>query len=286
MQRLVDNLEFDKARAGTKPAIARNAADDSALHCMGVIALAANDPSSAAIWFDKAVKANDKVAAHHLWLANALGEQAPHTNRFELPFLAKRIKSEFDRSATLDSTSIAAKQGLIQFYSRAPSIMGGSMAEAEDQARAIGRLDAMRGHIEMAALLQRDRDLAGAERELDAAVAAAPDSVVAQYSLAALYQSEKRWPEAFAIYDRVIASTPSELMARFQYGRAAAISGTNLDRGTSELQSFIAAATDSVSAVTRAGAHVRLGAIYDRQGRKDAARAEYKAALAINPRNS
>jgi Tfp pilus assembly protein PilF len=164
--------------------------------------------------------------------------------------------------------------------------MGGSMAKAKDEARAIGKLDPMRGHIEMAALLERDRDLTGAERELDAAVAAAPDSVVAQYSLAALYQSEKRWQEAFAIYDRVIANVPGELMARFQYGRAASLSGTNLDRGASELKSFIAAATDSVSAATRAGAHARLGAIYDRQGNKDAARAEYKAALAINPRNA
>jgi tetratricopeptide (TPR) repeat protein len=286
VQHLVDDLQLDRARADTKVAIARNAADDAALHCMGVIELAANDPGAAANWFDRAVTANDRVAAHHLWLANALGEQAPTTSRFKLPFLAKRIKSEFDKAAALDPESIDARHGLIQFYSRAPSIMGGSMDKAKDQARAIEKLEAMRGHLEMAALEQRGGDLTGAEQELDAAVAAAPDSAVAQYSLAALYQSEKRWPEAFAIYDRLIATMPGELMARFQYGRASALSGTNLERGASELKSFIAAAGDSVPAVTRAGAHDRLGTIYARQGQKDAARAEYQAALAINPRNA
>ena len=127
VQHLVNDLELDEARADTKAAIARNAKDDAALHCMGTIALAANDPAGAASWFDKAVNANDQVALHHLWLANALGEQAPTTNRFKLPFLAKRIKSEFDKAATLDPGSVDAKHGLIQFYSRAPSIMGGSM---------------------------------------------------------------------------------------------------------------------------------------------------------------
>jgi tetratricopeptide (TPR) repeat protein len=286
VQHLIDGLHFDQARAAVQPVIARNANDDAALHCMGDIHFAMGQPGDAADWYDKAVKANGKVALHHLWLANALGEQAPHTSKFKLPFLAKRVKSEFDAAATLDPTSIDARHGLIQYYSRAPSIMGGSMDKAKAQAAAISQLNPMRGHLEMAALLQHDHDVAGAEREFNAAVAASPDSVVAQYSLAAFYQSEKRWAEAFAIYDRVIAAMPGQLMARFQYGRAAAVSGLNMDRGESELKSFLTAATDSISATTRAGAHVRLGAIYERRGNQEEARAEYKAALAINPQNA
>jgi Tfp pilus assembly protein PilF len=286
VQRLVSDLDYSGARAATQAALKQNPADDAALHCMGAIYIAMDKPGDATGWFERAVKANDRVAAHHLWLANSLGEQAPNTSKLKLPFLARRIKSEFDRAAQLDSTSIDARHGLIQFYSRAPSVMGGSMEKAKEQAREIGRLNPMRGHIEMAALLQREKNVAEAERELIAAVAAAPDSVVASYSLAAFYQNVRRWPDAFAVYDSIMTALPGELMAHFQYGRAAALSAINTDRGEHELKLFIAQATDDIPSVTRSGAHMRLGTIYQRQGKPNLARIEYQAALSINPRNA
>ena len=92
-------------------------------------------------WFEKAVKANDKSSAHHLWLGNALGEQASHTNKLKLPFLARRVKGEFDKAVELDPRSWEARHGLIQFYSQAPGVMGGSMDKAKEQAREIGKIE-------------------------------------------------------------------------------------------------------------------------------------------------
>ena len=112
---------------------------------------------------------NDKSSVHHLWLANALGDQAEHANKLKLPFLARRMKWEFEKAVELDPTSIDARHGLIQFYSQAPGVMGGSMDKAKEQAREIEKLNAMRGHFEMARLLERDKDIVGAEKEYTAA---------------------------------------------------------------------------------------------------------------------
>src|SRR5206468_2603554 len=122
--------------------------------------------------------------------------QAEHANKLKLPFLARRVKAEFDRAAQLDPTSIDARHGLIQFYSQAPAVMGGGMDKAKEQALEIEKLNPMRGHLEMGALLMRDKDVAGAEREYRAAIDAAPDSAAGYTRLAGLYGGQKRYAEA------------------------------------------------------------------------------------------
>ena len=127
-----------------------------------------------------------------------------HTNKLKLPFLARRIKSEFDKAAQLDPTSIDARHGLIEFYSQAPGVMGGSMDKAKEQAREIIKLNAWRGHYEMARLLERDKDIAGAEKDYIAAVAAAPDSTPPYLYLGSFYRRQKRWDDALKTYEAAL----------------------------------------------------------------------------------
>src|SRR3954468_5067629 len=175
-QKLIADQKFEEARVDVRGLLRSNPNDDAALHCMGTIAISEDKSGDAVEWFEKAIKVNERSSVHHLWLGNALGEQAGHTSKFKLPFLARRVKGEFDRAAELDPSSVDARHGLIQFYSQAPGAMGGSMDKAKEQAREIEKLNAWRGHYEMAQLLERDKEAAGAEREYTAAVGAAPDS--------------------------------------------------------------------------------------------------------------
>lgn len=68
-------------------------------------------------------------------------------------------------------------------------------------------------------------------------------------------------------------------------GRTAALSGEQLERGERELRQLIASPPSGFPRPTLVGAHHRLGMIYERQGKKDRARAEYQAALAMDPAN-
>jgi tetratricopeptide (TPR) repeat protein len=284
-QRAFRVRELDEAKAAAKGQLEKNPRDAGAHYCMGRVADAQSRSGEAVDWFEKAVSLDERNAEYHLWLGNALGEEAQKANKLRQPFLARRVKAEFERAVELDSANLDARHGLIQFYSVAPGIMGGSMEKARAQAAAIARLNPMRGHTELAQLLEREKDVAGAEREYVAGIAAAPDSMLGYYALGSYYQRQKRWSDAFATYENALARKPNDVVARVQIGRAAAVSGENLDVGERHLASVLASPPDDFPPISAASVHYRLGNIYERQGKPERARTEYIEALRLNPKN-
>jgi tetratricopeptide (TPR) repeat protein len=285
IQKLATDQKYDEARAQAEALVKKNPSDDVALNCVGWTLMSADKSKDAIEWFEKAIKVNDKVSSHHLWLANSLGEQADHTSKLKLPFLARRIKSEFDKAAELDSTSIDARHGQIQFYSQAPGVMGGSMDKAKQLALEIGKLSTMRGHVEMGALLARDKDVAGAEKEYLAAVAAAPDSGVAYSRLAGFYGSQKRFADALSVQERLLKAKPDAVNAHLNIGWYLVQMGKDLDRAEQEVKTWMAERPKDAPVPNVSFAHFALGRIYETQAKKDAARTEYQSAVTVNPRN-
>ena len=155
------------------------------------------------------------MSAHHLWLANSIGEQAQHTNKLKQPFMARRIKSEFDKAVELDPTSIDARHGLIQFYSQAPGVMGGSMDKAKEQAREIEKLNAMRGHFEMARCSRTRTRISparsGSTRRRWPRRRTATSRTTASRSF---YRRQKRYAEAIAVYERLLKAQAGRLQRR------------------------------------------------------------------------
>ena len=287
VQKLINEQKYEEARTEAQTLISKNASDDVALHCMGRVYAAWDKSGDAVDWFEKAVKANDKVALHHLWLGNSLGDQVQHVNKIKQPFMARRIKSEFEKAVELDPNSIDGRHGLIQFYSQAPGVMGGSLDKAKEQAREIEKRNAMRGHLEMASLLEnKDKDIAGAEQAYSAALAAAPDSNVAYNSLAQFYRRQKKYSEAIGIYERLLKAKPDASSAHLNIGYNVALSGEHLERGEQEIKGWLADPPKDAPAVNTGFAHYVLGMIYERQSKKDAARTEYQSALQFNPKNT
>src|SRR3712207_5980227 len=160
---------------------------------MGRIAIAEGRTGDAVDWFEKAVKANDSSSEYHLWLANALGTEAQRASKLRQPFLARRVKSEFERAVQLDPRSVAARRGLMDFYLIAPGVMGGSKEKAREQAAEIAKLSPLQGRFAMAAIAQREKDVKAVEREFVAAVAENPDSLIAHLNLSVYYQNVQRW---------------------------------------------------------------------------------------------
>ena len=287
IQKLVDDDKFDEARSEVQALLAKNEKDDAALHCMGRIYMEMDKPGDAIGWFEKSVAASDKLSSHHLWLANALGAQAPHTNRLKLPFLARRVKSEFDKAVALDSSSVDARRGLVMFYSQAPGMLGGDVNKAKAQAREILKLNAMRGHVEMAGLLEsKDKDTVSAEQEYTAAIDAAPDSTFGYGNLAQFYRRHKRYADAIAVYERLLKVRPDWANAHLNIGYNLVLWGEDIDRAEREVKQWFAEPPKSAPLPTVSFAHYVLGMAYERQAKKDSARVAYQTALSINPRNN
>jgi tetratricopeptide (TPR) repeat protein len=286
VQKLIADQRYDDARAEVDAVIKKNSSDDVALHCMGRIFAAQGKSSDAVDWFEKAVKVNDKNAYHHLQLGNALASEAQKANKLRQPFLARRLKTEFELAVACDPKLADAHEALMEFYLQAPGIVGGSVDRAKEQALIISSLSVYDGHVAMASVARHEKDVSAEQRELEAALAAAPDTANAWYQLELFYQNQQQWPQAFALLERIFKERPAtELVGHFYYGRASAISGENLDRGIHELKQWMATAGPGSPIVTQSAAHWRLGMIYEKQAKKDSARAEYQLAVSLNPKS-
>ena len=277
--------KFDDAKAAAQALIARNKNDLTGIFWMGRVLEAQEKFGESAEWFEKAVKLNDTSAVYHLWLGNAVGGEAQNASKLRQPFLAKKVKSEYERAVALDPRLIDARMGLVEFYTQAPGFMGGSREKAKAQIEEIKKLHPFRGHFKEAELAQREKDFAAEGKAYAAAHTAGPDSAATYYALAGYYRRQTRWDDAFAMYDEIMKKFPSEFFVHANYASAAALSGKNLERGEREVKTFFTKAPKDVSAVNLSFVHLRLGMIYEKTGRKELARAEYNESLKQNPKN-
>lgn len=245
----------------------------------------ASQPDRAERSFERAIEREPRNGLYHLWLGNAVGMQAASASVVRQPFLARRIKAAFERAVELDPDLLDAREGVLQFHLFAPAVMGGDKAEARRQQREIARRDPVRGHVAAANIAWSNRDTATTERELRAAIALQPDSLTATTTLASRLVSWKRPTEAFALWDRVLARQPQSVLARYQYGRIAAITGSNLPQAERHLRAILAIDTwpESNWSLNKATAHARLGDVLRQQGKRDEARVAYDRALALDP---
>jgi tetratricopeptide (TPR) repeat protein len=276
--------------AGAKAALSSEGASASASYYLGRIAVIEDRPDDAVGLFERAIKADGRNPDYHLWLGRALGLQARDAGRFRQAMLASRAKGEFERAIALDPRSVGAREGLVQFYSIAPGIAGGSMRRAREHAAEIARVSPMRGRIATGMIHEREKDFATAEREYLAASSIAPDTAAPLMALGALYQRVEQWDKAFAAYERALAlsgiDVPEALSAQYQFGRTGALSGQRLEDSERSLTRWMERAPAGTSGRRVARTRARLGTIYAHQGRNDLARTEFEAALKLNPKDA
>jgi tetratricopeptide (TPR) repeat protein len=282
--------KLEDAKAAAQALLAKNKNDLTGIFWMGRVADEQNKMGDAINWFEKAVKLNDTSAVYHMWLGNALGGEAQNASKIRQPFLARRVKSEFERAVQLDPRMLDPRFGLVDFYTMAPGFMGGSIDKAKEQAVAIGKLHPYRGHYAEARIAQRQKDVAAEGKAYEAALAAAkvaaPDSTSPYYSLAAYYRRQSRFDDAFAVYDSLMRRKPDEVPVHASYGYVASLSGKNLERGERELKTWLAGPPKDASTQTISFVRYHLGQIYEKTSRKELARTEYTEAVKQNPQNA
>jgi tetratricopeptide (TPR) repeat protein len=248
----------------------------------GCLALADRQWERAAGAFERAVAGADGSAAAHYWLGRAYGEQAQRANVLRQASLARKTKGHFDRAVQLDPEYLDAREGLLQYYLVAPGMLGGSEEKARAQADEIRRRDPYRGAFAAARIAARRKAWGDAAREYEQLAAQFPDSAAPWLSLVSVHVQQKRWDEVFRTADRLQRAQPGSTLALYLVGRAAAESGEQLERGDEALTRYLAAERRPGEPAP-ASAHWRRGAVRERQGRRDLARADYEAALRLDP---
>lgn len=257
--------------------------DDSdyaaAQYYLGRIAFTDKKFEDAADHFEEATESKKgEVAEYYTWLGDTYGTIAGQANILRQGILAPKMKAAWEKAIVLDSKNLGARLSLIQFYTQAPSLMGGSMDKAKEMARQIKTFNAVQGHRSMGNLFVREKNMTAAEGEFIEMVRLDPNTLPL---LGNFYMSTKAYDKSFALFDEAIKKNPMDMAAAYQLGRTSAVSGQRLDDGEAYLLRYLAY-TPKPNEPSHAGANMRLAQIYEKKGKKADARLKYEAALKID----
>jgi predicted Zn-dependent protease len=247
----------------------------------GCVHLSYGQNDSAATRLEAATRSTPNSSVAWTWLGNAYGAQASRGSMVVRGSVAPKLRDAFTRAVALDQNNVSAREGLMQFLLQAPPTMGGDKSKAAAEAAAITRINPFRGMSAQLTVAAANKNEAEVERLLTTITTQFPDSVLGWANLSALQANAQRYADAFATVARWQARGTNAMFAMFALGRTAALSGQQLDRGEQALKRYLVGQRRPVDPPF-AAAHFRLGQIYERQNKRDAAIASYRAAVTMN----
>lgn len=249
---------------------------------LGRIAFQESVLDRSAAEFQKAVELAPRSAEYHYWLGRAYGEQAMKANIFKKMSFASKVRSEFETAVKLDPKHIEARFGLIDYYTIAPGVAGGSEEKAKELVAELRRIDPMMAHLAAARIHRRNKQDDLVEKEYLEAAAEFPAKAQPRLWLAVQYTTTKDYDKALQQLDAALRIDPSHMPTQYHIGRFAAISGRELDRGEVALKKYLAYLPKGEEP-SLGTAHFRLGEIYEKKGQKDLALREFREALRLVP---
>ncbi len=247
-QALFAARRYPEAQAAFEQIAAADPGNAEAAYRLGQLALMRDDAAEAVRRLERATQLAPREAAIFLALGDAYGISAERAGLFAKLGLARRCGAAYEQAVALAPASVSARYALFTFYRQAPAIVGGGFDKARAQADELRKVDPVRGGL--------------ATVELNVA--------------------EKKYADAFALLGDLRRSHPDVPAIAYHVGRTAAMSGQELDQGEAALKEYLRRSPGEDDAPLWA-AHWRLGQIYERQGRRAAARDEFTAALKLNP---
>jgi len=267
---------------------------------------------------EKAVALDGNNSSYHYELAQVYGQMADRASFFKAGGLAKRFKAEAERAAELDPKNIDARFGLIEYYLRAPRLMGGSKVRAAAMAEEIGKSDAARGYLAQARLAQEEKNSTKQEEFLKKALATSPvnyevlmalanfyasedprkldlteryareglktdaGQAAAYSSLASAYALSEHWKDLDAILAKAEEKISDDFSPHYQAGLTLLREAKDLPRAERYFRKYLSQEPEG-NAPTLAEAHWRLGLVLEKEGHKSEATSEIQTALSIRP---
>jgi len=148
---------------------------------------------------------------------------------------------------------VNARYGLVQVYTEAPGIMGGSYEKAFDQAKEIGTVDPVLGHRAYAFICSQQKKLDLPNKEYADAIREEPKSGKAHSFYGQYLASiEKNYAAALVELETALKIDPHYMPALYHLGRIASLANTNLARGEEALKQYLAYKGERADARQRA----------------------------------
>jgi tetratricopeptide (TPR) repeat protein len=229
---------------------------------------------------ERAVGLQPASSEYQLWLARAVGEKAAHSTFVTAVRMVPKIRGGFERAVQLDTSNTAARTDLAEFYMEAPAFLGGGKDKALAQATVLAAQDPVAAHWIKARLAERAKKFDVAEQEFRASVAASQHPAGRWLDLAGFYRSRGRLDEMEEAVKKAVAESIPESTTPYDAALLLFAGGRNFSGAIELLQKYLAAAS-LPEAAPAYHAHYLLGQLFEKQGNRQAAAAEYRAAVAL-----
>lgn len=253
-----------------------NDAESYNLLCRAQLALSNSDQGITAC--QKAVALDPKNSPYHLWLGRIYGQKAEHSKFFAAAVLAKKVRKEFETAVELDPHNLEARADLAEFYLEAPGIVGGGKDKAEIQAREMASLNPSQGHLVRAQIAEKKKDMAGAEKEYNAAIQSSGGLAGTWLSLAQFYYRRGNLDQMQNALQHA-ASGPGNQRVLMRAAEVLVHSKRELTTAIELLRRYLAGGTVEDDPAFKA--HYLLGTLLEQRGDRSAAAAQYRAALSL-----
>lgn len=247
---LFNARRYPEAREAFETIIATDPKNAAAHHYLGRTIAARNDTPAleeAVVALARAIELEPNNATYLGILGGTSLQLAGRTTSISA---ATKGRDAMEKALTIDPDYLMAREGLFQFYQRAPWPFGSSSKAA----------------THLAEIRKRDPDLA---------------TILGVVSKT----NAKEFDAAFKLCEDVIHKQPDNYTALYHFGRTASISGKQLDRGLACLQRCLKFEPPTPASPTHSHAWQRIGNIQEQLQRPAEARTAYETALRLDPSN-
>lgn len=241
---------YPEAREALERIVTLEPSNAAAHHYLGRTLILRNDHAALAEGLVPLAKAVELEPNNPIYLGVFGGASLQLAGRSNSLAAATKGRDAMEKALTIDPNYLEAREGLFQFYQRAPWPLGNS-------AKAAAQLEEIR---------KRDPDLATVLEVTSRTKA-------------------NDFATAFQMCEDVLRRNADNYTALYHFGRTASISGRNLERGLECLRRCLTLQPPTPASPTHSHVQQRMGNILEQLNRPDEARAAYETALKLDPGN-
>ncbi len=271
---------LSSGRINEAVSVLRSRADAESLNQLSRVYFAMERWDEAVKYGERAVSLEPNNALYHLWLGREYGRKAEEANPFAAAGMAKRAKAEFERSVQLDPSNIAARFDLAEYYTEAPSIMGGGLDKARHQAAEVQKYDPGTAHLILARIAEKQKQHGEAESQYQAAIQLSKNPADMWLRLAAFYRQHGQVDQMQNAVHSAMALPGKHAESYFDAANELYLGSRNLPAALQYLQKYLSSG-ELVESAPAFRAHYLMGQLNEKMGNNGAAASEYVASLAL-----
>lgn len=222
-------------------------------------------------------------ADFQLWMGRSYGEKANAEPAYAVSSaysLARKTVAAFESAHALDRHSLPIVQDLAEYYTTAPSIVGGGNGKALTLAAEIAPEYPWEAALIRAMAAAHEDKYELAEREYAEAIRLSSGSAETQLEFARYLRGRKRWQRFQQTVESALRTPNIRPVDRYNAAEMLFRTSRNLPEATRQMRAYIQGGRhDEDAPLFRA--HCLLGDILLKTGDSNQAAAEYRAALAL-----